>query len=192
MPKFKSDVSRLRWEIEHKVTKKQRRALTEAEISTKKAQLEAYEAQRVAAGGRPFRALNKKIEAIPEKTADAVVARLTSVENTPGMSKEDQIQEDLLKLGVIQSRLKKNRALVAKQKLDGKLALLTDKDREKLAKGFEALLKKKRRGRSRSRRRGRMPRRRRRPLPRGGGALVRRRPPRLLPRLVPLRLLLPM
>ena len=143
LPKFKSDVSRLRWEIEHQVTKKQRRPLTEAEISAKKAQLEAYETQRLTAGGRPFRALNKKLDAIPEKTADAVVARLTSVENSPGLSKEEQIQEDMLKLRVIQSRLKTNRDLVAKEKLDGKLALLTDKDREKIAKGFEALLKKK-------------------------------------------------
>ena len=87
--------------------------------------------------------MNKKLEAIPEKTADAVVARLTSVENSPGLSREEQIEEDLLKIRVIQSRLKRNRGLVDKEKLDEKLAMLTDKDREKLAKGFEALLKKK-------------------------------------------------
>ena len=143
VPKHKEQICRLRWEIRNKVTKQQRRPLTEDEIKRKEAQVAAYEAKRIEAGGKPFRALNKKIEAIPEKTADAVVARLTSVENTPGLSKEEQINEDLLKLRVIQSRLKKNRALVAKEKLDDKLALLTDKDREKLAKGFEALLKKK-------------------------------------------------
>jgi hypothetical protein len=143
MPKRKEDICQLRWEIEHKVTKKRRRPLTQAEITYKEAQIEAFEKKRVAAGGKPFRALNKKIEAIPEKTADAVVARLTSLDNSPGLSKEEQIEEDLLKIRVIQSRVNRNRSLVAKEKVEDKMAMLTDKDREKLAKRFEALLEKK-------------------------------------------------
>ena len=143
MPKHRSDITRLRWEIENKMTKKQRRPLTDSEISTKQARIEAFEKQRVAAGGKPFRVLNKKIEAIPEKTADAVVARLTSLDNSPGLSKEEQIEEDLLKIRVIQSRVNRNRSLVAKEKVEDKMAMLTDKDREKLAKRFEALLEKK-------------------------------------------------
>ena len=143
MPKRKEDICKLRWEIQHKVTKKQRRPLTGAEIKNKQAQIEAYEKQRVADGGKPLRALNKKIEAIPQKTADAVVARLTSVENSPGLSKEEQIEEDLLKMRVIQSRVNRNRGLVAKEKFEDKLAMLTDEDREKLAKRFDALLQKK-------------------------------------------------
>ena len=143
MPKRKEDICKLRWEIKHKVTKKQRRPLTKAEINNKQAQIEAYEKLRVADGGKPLRALNKKIEAIPQKTADAVVARLTSVENSPGLSKEEQIEEDLLKMRVIQSRVNRNRGLVAKEKFEEKLTMLTDGDRERLAKRFDALLQKK-------------------------------------------------
>ena len=143
MPKRKEDICKLRWEIKHKVTKKQRRPLTKAEINNKQAQIEAYEKLRVADGGKPLRALNKKIEAIPQKTADAVVARLTSVENSPGLSKEEQIEEDLLKMRVIQSRVNRNRGLVAKEKFEEKLTMLTDGGRERLAKRFDALLQKK-------------------------------------------------
>ena len=78
MPKYKTDITRFRWEIEHKMTKKHRRALTDDQIRNRQAQIDAYEKHRVAAGGKPLRIINKKFEAIPEKTADAVVARLTS------------------------------------------------------------------------------------------------------------------
>ena len=143
VPKHKQEVWRLRWEVEHKMTKKRQCPLTEAQIQHKQAQIDAYEKQQTAAGRRTFRVISKKLDAIPEKTADAVVARLTSVENSPGLSKEEQIEEDLLKMRVIQSRVNRNRGLVAKEKFEEKLTMLTDGDRERLAKRFDALLQKK-------------------------------------------------
>jgi hypothetical protein len=58
VPNHKSEISRLRWEIRRKQTKKQRRPLTDFQILFKKAQIMAYEKRRVEAGGRPFRAPN--------------------------------------------------------------------------------------------------------------------------------------
>jgi hypothetical protein len=67
VPKHNSEISRLRWEIRHKQTKKRGRPLTEFQIMFKKAQIIAYEKQRVEAGGRPLRALSKQApDGLPE------------------------------------------------------------------------------------------------------------------------------
>jgi hypothetical protein len=58
VPKHTSEISRLRWEIRHKQTKKHGRPLTEFQILFKRAQIMAFEKRRVEAGGRPFRAPN--------------------------------------------------------------------------------------------------------------------------------------
>ena len=116
VPKCKEAVCRLRWEIKNKMTKQRRRPLTEVEIDFKKLQITAYEKFKAATGGRPFKVLKEKIDAIPQKTAEAVVKRLTSLDNTYGLSPEEQIQEDRLKVAVLSGRINKNIKVVAKRK----------------------------------------------------------------------------
>ena len=45
VPKHKEEVYRLRWEVEHKMSKKRRCPLTEAQLQHKQAQIDAYEKQ---------------------------------------------------------------------------------------------------------------------------------------------------
>lgn len=60
VPKCKEQVSRIRWEIRHKLSRTHKKPLTDLQIKYKKAQLVVYEKRRVEAGGRPFRAPNKQ------------------------------------------------------------------------------------------------------------------------------------
>ncbi len=60
--------------------------------------------------------LKEKIDAVPEKTAEAVVKSLTSLDNTPGLSPEEQLREDQLKVAVLRGRINKNAGVVAKRK----------------------------------------------------------------------------
>ena len=71
---------------------------------------------------------NKKINAMPKQTADAVVQKFRSVENTRGLSPDNP--------GSIKST--RTRGLVAKEKFEEKLATLTDEDKKKLTERFEA------------------------------------------------------
>lgn len=117
-----SGLANLRWEVRHKLSKDQKKPLTDAQVHQKQCQIDAYEKRRIAAGGKPFRSLNKKIDALPEKTAKAVVVELLSLENTPGLDVADQIDEDCLKIHLLQTRVKKNKRLQTHGKLRGKWA----------------------------------------------------------------------
>ncbi len=116
IPKSKVVVSRLRWEIKHKMTHQRRRPLTELELDFKKLQITAFDKLKAATGGRPFKVLKEKIDAVPGKTAEAVVKSLTSLDNTPGLSPEEQLQEDQLKVAVLRGRINKNAGVVVKRK----------------------------------------------------------------------------
>lgn len=116
LPKTKEESCRLRWEIKHKMTKRRHQPLTHAQIAFRKLQIAAFEKVKLATGGRPFKVLKEKIDAVPQKTAEAVVKHLTSLDNTHGLSPEEQLQEDQLKIAVLQGRVNRNAKVVAKQK----------------------------------------------------------------------------
>jgi hypothetical protein len=86
VPKHKSQISRLRWEIRHKQTKERGRPLTEFQILFKKAQIMAFEKRRVEAGGRPFRAPNF----LPE------LNRSTLEADQAGVSTEFAVAEEMI------------------------------------------------------------------------------------------------
>lgn len=113
MPKHNSHVSKLRWEIANKCTKECRRPLSDADVERRQAQVDAFEGQRIAAGGKRFRALNKKLDGLPMDTAIAVVSHLTSVDVTPGLDIAAQIDVDNLKIQVLKTRVNTNQRALA-------------------------------------------------------------------------------
>ena len=102
------------------------------ELEEKTRQLNEYRANRNKRGRKSSieaRHVNRKLTVIKEsvdKVPDQVVEKLTSLENEPGRSRDDQIVEDRLKVRVLNSRIWKNLAEKEHDKMVERIALLPD------------------------------------------------------------------
>ena len=137
IPTNKQTASRLKWELQHERSWKGRVLLTDEQRKYKTAQVEAYQHKRK--GFRQgLQIIAKKVVELPEKVAREVVFAFAAPNLERGLTPDQQIEADKLKIHFLQNRLKAARALKKKVAEIVKAAKKKDNSKPKAKKKAEA------------------------------------------------------
>ena len=115
-PTCKYSITKLRWELSNRLSRKTKKPLTQEQLTRKQAQLDAFESQRIAAGGKPLRALNQHMaEAEKQSKRKASLLEEAAPVAAPEIPTAEQVE--------VEQRLKEayaiyDKILTTKLKLD--------------------------------------------------------------------------
>lgn len=123
------------------------RELTEDEIKEREDALNAYKSNASPRGRRSLssgvRMANKKLKKVQETLKalpSDVVTSLTSVENTPNLSRKEQVMQDRLKVRVLNNRIYMNLKEMEQEKMVEKLSYLPEAEQARLTAKLERTL----------------------------------------------------